>query len=101
MKPTDPPDQGPDTLVSSPEPRTRPNEHVEDPTSAVSGYLFGEVIGRGGIGEVVLAHDLKVGRDVAIKRLKADAPSEDEVPRFLRRGRIQARLAHPAIAPGD
>jgi len=62
-------------------------------------YAFGEVIGRGGMGEVLVAHDRKIGRDVAVKRLRAAAPSEDDVGRFLREARIQARLDHPAIVP--
>ena len=79
---------------------TRPGvEPVDDPTSTLSGYVLGEIIGRGGVGEVVLAHDLRVGRDVAIKRLRQEHPSDDEVTRFLREARIQARLDHPAVPP--
>ncbi len=72
---------------------------VDDDTKALEGYMFGEVIGAGGIGEVVAAHDLRSGRDVAIKRLRTADPGTDEVQRFLREARIQARLDHPAIAP--
>ena len=61
--------------------------------------MMGEVIGRGGMGEVLLAHDGEIGRDVAYKRLRAATPSEEDVSRFLREARIQARLEHPAIAP--
>ena len=62
-----------------------------------AGYQLGPVIGRGGMGEVVLAHDPDIGRDVAMKRMKAATP--DLVERFLREARIQARLDHPAIVP--
>ncbi|HET9988127.1 MAG TPA: serine/threonine-protein kinase, partial [Kofleriaceae bacterium] len=72
---------------------------ADDATRALKGYVFGEVIGRGGLGEVVIAHDLRVGRDVAFKRLRATAPSDGEINRFLREARIQARLDHPAIPP--
>src|SRR5690606_23711171 len=72
---------------------------VDDETKALEGYMFGEVIGAGGIGEVLAAHDLRIGRDVAIKRLRTSNPEPDEVQRFLREARIQARLDHPAIAP--
>jgi serine/threonine-protein kinase len=73
-------------------------EQVE-PTKALEGYAFGKMIGKGGIGEVVEAHDLRIGRDVAIKRLRERSPTEAQVGRFLREARIQARLEHPAIPP--
>jgi eukaryotic-like serine/threonine-protein kinase len=72
---------------------------TDDPTTMHSTYAFGDIIGRGGMGEVLLAHDRKIGRDVAVKRLRTASPSEDEAARFLREARIQARLDHPAIVP--
>ncbi|HEY0251584.1 MAG TPA: serine/threonine-protein kinase, partial [Kofleriaceae bacterium] len=63
------------------------------------GYQVGELIGRGGMGEVVVAQDLRIQREVAVKRIRAKAPSHDAVERFLREARIQARLDHPAIVP--
>ncbi len=72
---------------------------VEDVTSVSGTYALGEVIGRGGMGEVLLAHDRRIGRDVALKRLHTSSPSEAELARFLREARIQARLEHPAIVP--
>ncbi|MGN6104093.1 MAG: serine/threonine-protein kinase [Kofleriaceae bacterium] len=77
-----------------------PNPRDDDELTSASGfYAYGEVIGRGGMGEVLLAHDKRIGRDVAIKRLRAARPSDDELARFLREARIQARLDHPAIVP--
>ena len=63
------------------------------------GYQIGDLIGRGGMGEVLAAHDQRIGRDVAVKRIRAQAPSPDVLMRFLREARIQARLDHPAIVP--
>jgi serine/threonine-protein kinase len=63
------------------------------------GYQLGEVIGRGGMGEVVVAQDQRILREVAVKRIRAKDPSPDTVLRFLREARIQARLDHPAIVP--
>ena len=60
--------------------------------------VIGE-IGRGGMGEVVVARDEQLGREVAIKRLRAREPSDHELARFSREARIQARLDHPAIVP--
>ena len=62
-------------------------------------YDFGELIGRGGMGEVVSARDRRIGRDVAVKRMRAANPTDDAVVRFLREARIQARLDHPAMVP--
>jgi hypothetical protein len=63
------------------------------------GYQLGEVIGRGGMGEVVVARDQRIGREVAVKRIRSETPSSNAVTRFLREARIQARLDHPAIVP--
>jgi hypothetical protein len=89
----------PDTLVKSPRPPQASLHDHDDETQALEGYLFGELIGRGGIGEVVAAHDLRIGRDVAIKRLRSSTPAHNDVQRFMREARIQARLDHPAIPP--
>ena len=94
---------GPDTLVSS---ERRDGQVVagtietEDPTIAAgSTYVFGDVIGSGGGGEVLVAHDKRIGRDIAIKRLRATSPSEAAVALFLREARIQARIDHPSVVP--
>ncbi len=64
-----------------------------------AGYELRDVLGRGGMGEVVAARDRKVGREVALKRLRVATPTHDEIARFLREGQIQAWLEHPAIVP--
>src|SRR5690242_3082098 len=81
-----------DPTVAATEPRV-----VGEGGGGISGYQLGPLIGRGGMGEVVLAHDPDIGRDVALKRMKAATP--ELVERFLREARIQARLDHPAIVP--
>jgi serine/threonine protein kinase len=63
------------------------------------GYQLRASIGRGGMGEVLAAFDPRIGRDVAIKRMRSPHPSEEATARFLREARIQARLDHPAIVP--
>jgi len=62
-------------------------------------YELGEVIGRGGMGEVRSARDPLIGRDVAIKRLLGDKPTGEAIEAFMREAKIQARLDHPAIVP--
>ena len=81
-----------DATVAATEPQM-----VGEGSGGITGYQLGPLIGRGGMGEVVLAHDPDIGRDVALKRMKAATP--ELVERFLREARIQARLDHPAIVP--
>jgi serine/threonine-protein kinase len=63
------------------------------------GYLLGVSIGRGGMGEVLSAQDTRIGREVAVKRMTSEAPDDEQIARFLREARIQARLEHPSIVP--
>ena len=57
-------------------------------------------IGRGGMGVVYLARDLKLDRPVAIKTLPAHLASSPDVrERFLREARTAAHLSHPSIVP--
>jgi eukaryotic-like serine/threonine-protein kinase len=51
-------------------------------------------LGAGGMSTVWLAEDERLGREVAIKRLKTDAPKES-LKRFRREARIGATLNHP------
>jgi serine/threonine-protein kinase len=62
-------------------------------------YRFGELLGEGGMGEVLLAHDEHIGRDVAVKRIRATEPTAEELSRFVREARVQGRLEHPAVVP--
>src|SRR5262245_46725767 len=78
---------------------TAPSSPSETPWVAPPGYEVGAVLGRGGMGEVVLAQDTEIGRGVAIKRMRGRSPSDEAVARFLREARVQARLEHPAIVP--
>jgi eukaryotic-like serine/threonine-protein kinase len=65
----------------------------------LAAYELHDVIGRGGMGEIVAAHDHKIDREVAIKRLRDAKPDDGAIARFVREAKIQARLDHPAIVP--
>ncbi len=62
-------------------------------------YTMGVLLGQGGMGEVVLAFDEQIGREVAVKRIRSEAPSGEELSRFVREARVQGRLQHPAVVP--
>ncbi len=62
-------------------------------------YRVGATLATGGMGEVLVAHDVALARDVVIKRMRTAKPSSDSITRFLREARIQGRLQHPAIVP--
>ena len=53
--------------------------------------------GRGGLGRVARAHDVELGRDIAIKELISRGPISEV--RFVREAVITARLEHPGIVP--
>jgi hypothetical protein len=87
--------------AASEEVETSPTPHGERAPRPILGgrYRLARRIGKGGMGEVIGARDEQVGRDVAIKRMRAAAPSERAIQRFLREASIQGRLEHPAIVP--
>jgi serine/threonine protein kinase len=57
-----------------------------------------QLIGQGGMGEVWLAHDAKLGRKVAIKTLSPVRPDSDARQRFEREIRSLATCTHSVIA---
>jgi serine/threonine-protein kinase len=61
-------------------------------------YQLGELLGYGGMAEVHLGRDLRLGRDVAIKMLRADLARDATFQaRFRREAQNAASLNHPAI----
>jgi serine/threonine-protein kinase len=70
------------------------------PASLESGrYEEGPLLGAGGMGEVCLFRDRRVGRHVALKKLLPGVDTEVSRRRFLREARVQGQLEHPAIVP--
>ena len=68
------------------------------PGARVGPYQIVSVIGRGGVGEVYLADDPRLRRQVALKVLNAKvAEDESSRGRFLREAQMAAGLDHPNI----
>ena len=62
-------------------------------------YVISRELGRGGTAHVYLAHDVRHGRDVALKLLRPDIAASLGTERFLREIKIVAALQHPHILP--
>lgn len=72
---------------------------VDDGSRILGGrYEVGELIGRGGMAEVHIGHDTRLGRTVAIKILRSDLARDPSFQnRFRREAQAAAALNHPAI----
>jgi len=69
--------------------------------SAIAGrYSLERELGRGGMGVVYLAREVRLDRPVAIKLLPPSKASDPKLrERFLREARTAAKLSHPNVIP--
>lgn len=67
---------------------------------AIGPYQVVKSIGKGGMGEVLLAYDTVCGRRIALKRIRPDLLGHRQIEnRFLKEARVTSQLTHPAIIP--
>jgi YVTN family beta-propeller protein len=66
----------------------------------LAGYRLEGLLGRGGMGEVYRAQDVRLGRPVALKVLAARFAEDERFrERLLRESRLAASLDHPNVIP--
>lgn len=71
---------------------------VDAPRILAGRYEVDDLIGRGGMAEVHIGHDTRLGRTVAIKMLRPDLARDPAFQaRFRREAQAAAALNHPAI----
>jgi serine/threonine-protein kinase len=83
---------------TAPAPTPEPSDAYITRTRFEERYVDRGPLGEGGMGEVRLARDAIVGREVAVKTMRPalEGLSRD---RFLREARVQGQLEHPAVVP--
>lgn len=74
-----------------------PELNTPDYPSEIDEYRLIRLLGQGAMGQVYVAEDTLLGREVAIKLLLAGAPDEAARQRFWRGARAIARLQHPNV----
>ncbi len=68
--------------------------------SYIGPYAILNSIGKGGMGEVLLAYDTECGRKIALKKIRDDLIGHHPIQRrFLKEAHITSQLTHPAIIP--
>jgi serine/threonine-protein kinase len=89
------------TVVSSPDgPIDDVDAELPHDESFGDRYARGAQLGEGGMGEVWLCKDRRVGRHVAMKVIRPGHGSRSDLRRrFLREVRVQGQLEHPSIVP--
>lgn len=70
-----------------------PSAPIVLPPALAERFEVGKLLGHGGMGDVYQAHDKRLGRDIALKILRAGRSTVNET--LFREARAQASLEHP------
>lgn len=88
---------GPDTSDDATSP-VNPSE-ATTPSSA-NRFRILHAHRKGGLGEVLLAHDRQLDRDVAVKQIRSNYRNNTEAQqRFVQEAKVTGRLEHPGVVP--
>jgi serine/threonine protein kinase len=88
-------------------PAPQPGERVADADGELGHdeafelrYEMQTKLGEGGMGEVHLCRDRRIGREVALKVIRSEHGARADLrKRFLREVRVQGQLEHPSVVP--
>jgi serine/threonine protein kinase len=82
------------------EPVEEAGAELEQQETFEARYELRTKLGEGGMGEVLLCKDLRIGREVALKVIRAEHGARPDLRRrFLREVRVQGQLEHPSVVP--
>lgn len=85
---------------SSSQPHETTMDYNQDPSQSVSRFRVLRPLAKGGLGEVFIAQDLELHREVALKEIqKRFTQSNESRSRFVLEAEITGRLEHPGIVP--
>ena len=90
-------DKAPGKPVPSERTESQRVEEDGELPSRINHYRIRGSLGQGGMGVVYLAEDERLGRNVALKVLRANSPDQSARPRLVREARIAAGVSHPLI----
>jgi eukaryotic-like serine/threonine-protein kinase len=85
------------SVVAETAKETTPTTPGITPGGRIAHYEIRSLLGVGGMGDVYLAHDLKLDRQIALKILPARFIDDAQVHRFEREARAASALNHPNI----
>jgi tetratricopeptide (TPR) repeat protein len=95
-----PPATPADGAAAQPAPSSAKPIDAPAPAKRIGRFEVAGEIARGGVGSILKARDVEIGRDVALKVLLDDHAGNAEMTRrFIEEARIAGRLQHPGIVP--
>jgi eukaryotic-like serine/threonine-protein kinase len=89
-----------ETLAARPVTGADPARPAAEARAFTARYEMREKLGEGGMGEVHLVLDRRIGREVALKAVHPGHRTRPDLhARFVREARVQGQLEHPSIVP--
>src|SRR5512143_1364085 len=81
-----------------PEPTDPSKAVIKELSGRIGKYEIVSLLGKGAMGQVYVAHDVKLDRDVALKVMVAQIADDPELKnRFEREAQLVGKMAHPNL----